>query len=216
MVGQILPFNPASSVRGPRHTVRKGKTPVLAAEEARALLDVIDVSTLMGLRDRALIGLMVYTFARVGAATGMRIEDVYIQGRRTWVRLQEKGGKQHEMPCHHNLDEYLNAYLEALQSADRKAFLFRSAVGRTGTLATTPMGQADVYRMIERRALKAEVQTRIGCHSFRATGVTEYLRNGGKLEVAQQMANHESARTTGLYDRRQDQVSLDEVEQILI
>lgn len=216
VVGQILPFNPASSVRGPRHTVRKGKTPVLAAEEARALLDAIDVSTLMGLRDRALMGLMVYTFARVRAAIGMRIEDVYVQGRRTWVRLQEKGGKQHEMPCHHNLDEYLNAYLEALQSTDRKAFLFRSAVGRTGTLATTPTGQADVYRMIGRRALKAGVQTRIGCHSFRATGITEYLRNGGKLEVAQQMANHESARTTGLYDRRQDQVSLDEIERILI
>ena len=216
VVGQILPFNPASSVRGPRHTVRQGKTPVLAAEEARALLDAIDVSTLMGLRDRALIGLMVYTFARVGAAIGMRIEDVYVQGRRTWVRLQEKGGKQHEMPCHHNLDEYLNAYLEALQSTDRRAFLFRSVVGRTGTLAITPMGQADVYRMIGRRALNADVQTRIGCHSFRATGITEYLRNGGKLEVAQQMANHESARTTGLYDRRQDQVSLDEVERILI
>ena len=196
--------------------MRKGKTPVLAAEEARALLDAIDISTLMGLRDRALIGLMVYTFARVGAAIGMRIEDVYVQGRRTWVRLQEKGGKQHEMPCHHNLDEYLNAYLEALQSTDRKAFLFRSAVGRTGTLASTPMGQADVYRMIGRRALNADVQTRIGCHSFRATGITEYLRNGGKLEVAQQMANHESARTTGLYDRRQDQVSLNEVERILI
>jgi site-specific recombinase XerD len=216
VVGQILPFNPASAVRGPRHSVKKGKTPVLAADEARALLDAIDVSTLMGLRDRALIGLMVYTFARVGAAIGMRLEDVYVQGRRTWVRLNEKGGKRHEMPCHHNLDEYLHAYLEALQPADRKAFLFCSAVGRTGTLAATPMSQADVYRMIGRRALSAHVYTRIGCHSFRATGITEYLRNGGKLEVAQQMANHESAKTTGLYDRRQDQVSLDEVERILI
>ena len=122
VVGQILPFNPASSVRGPRHSVRKGKTPVLAAEEARALLDTIDVSTLIGLRDRALIGLMVYTFARVGAAVGMRIEDVYVQGRRTWVRLQEKSGKQHEMPCHHNLDNYLNAYVDALQSTDKKVF----------------------------------------------------------------------------------------------
>ena len=120
------------------------------------------------------------------------------------------------MPCHHNLDNNLNAYLDALQSTDKKAFVFRSAVGRTGTLADTPMGQADVYRMIARRALNAKVMTKIGCHSFRATGITEYLRNVGKLEVAQQMANHESARTTGLYDRRQDRVSLDEVERILI
>ena len=216
VVGQVMPMNPASSVRGPRHSIRKGKTPVLAAEEARALLDAIDISTLAGLRDRALMGLMVYSFARVGAAIGMRVEDVYVQGRRTWIRLHEKGGKVHEMPCHHNLDEYLHAYVDQAQLTDPKGWLFRSAIGRTGQLSTNPMRQADVYRMIARRALVAKVWTKIGCHSFRATGITEYLRNGGKLEIAQQMANHESARTTGLYDRRQDQVSLDEVERIVI
>ena len=111
VVGQVVPANPASSVRGPRHSVRKGKTPVLTAEEARAMLDAIDCTTPVGLRDRALIGLMVYTFARVGAAIGMKVEDVYVQGRRTWVRLHEKGGKVHEMPCHHHLEEYVHAYL---------------------------------------------------------------------------------------------------------
>ena len=217
VVGQVMPMNPASSVRGPRHSVKKGKTPVLAAEEARALLDAIDVSTLPGLRDRALIGLMVYTFARVGAAVGMRVGDVYVQGRRTWVRLHEKGGKRHEMPCHHNLDEYLHAYVDAAEIAsDDKGWLFRTTVGRSGALSERPMRQGDVYRMIGRRAAAAEVWTKIGCHSFRATGITEYLRNGGKLEVAQQMANHESSRTTGLYDRRQDGISLDEVERIVI
>ena len=97
IVGQVMPTNPASAVRGPKHVVKKGKTPVLAAEEARAILEEIDTGTLVGLRDRALIGLMVYTFARVGAVLKLRVEDVYVQGRRTWVRLQEKGGKQHEM-----------------------------------------------------------------------------------------------------------------------
>lgn len=156
----------------------------------------------MGLRDRALIGLMVYTFARVGAAIGMRIEDVYVQGRRTWVRLHEKGGKEHEMPCHHNLNEYLHAYIEGTGLAsDKKAFLFRTAKGRSALLSARSMSQADVYRMIGRRAAAAAVATKIGCHSFRATGITEYLRNGGKLEVAQQMANHESARTTGVDPR---------------
>ncbi len=216
VVGQVMPMNPASSVRGPRHSVKKGKTPVLAAEEARALLDAIDMSTLAGLRDRALVGLMVYSFARVGAAIGMRVEDVYVQGRRTWIRLHEKGGKVHEMPCHHNLDEYLHAYIDQAELGDSKGWLFRSAIGRSGQLSKKPMRQADVYRMIARRALAAKVRTRIGCHSFRATGITEYLRNGGKLEIAQQMANHESSRTTGLYDRRTDQVSLDEVERIVI
>ena len=217
VVGQQLAVNPASSVRGPRHSVKKGKTPVLAADEARALLDSIDVTTLTGLRDRALIGLMVYSFARIGAALGMKVEDVYIQGRRQWVRLQEKGGKQHEMPCHHNLETYLQAYLDAAGlTGSPKALLFPTALGRTDQLSDRPMCQADAYRMIRRRAVDAGILTRIGNHSFRATGITEYLRNGGKLEVAQQMANHESSRTTGLYDRRNDQVSLDEVERIVI
>ncbi len=216
VVGQILPTNPASAVRGPKHSVKKGKTPVLAADEARQLLNSIDTSTLLGLRDRALIGLMVYTFARVGAAIGMRVEDVYSQGRRTWARLHEKGGKEHEMPCHHNLDEYLHAYIERAGLVDRKGYLFCTSTGRSGTLTTTPMRQADVFRMIRRRALAAGLDTLIGCHTFRATGITEYLRNGGKLEIAQQMANHESARTTGLYDRRNDQVNLDEIERIVI
>ena len=140
-----------------------------------------------------------------------------MQGRRTWARLHEKGGKRHEMPCHHNLESYLDAYMEGTGiAADAKGFLFRTARGRTSQLSNKAMSQADVYRMISRRAQDAGIRTKCGCHSFRATGITEYLKNGGKLEVAQQMANHESARTTGLYDRRNDQVSLDEVERILI
>ncbi len=216
VVGQVMPTNPASSVRGPRHSVKKGKTPVLSAEEARALIDAIDTSTVIGLRDRALIGLMVYTFARVGAAIQMRVEDVYVQARRAWVRLHEKGGKEHEMPCHHNLEAWLQAYIEGAQLELEKGWLFRTVAGRSGKLSGNPMAQGDVFRMIGRRAEAASIRTRIGCHSFRATGITEYLRNGGRLEIAQQMANHESARTTGLYDRRTDQVNLDEVERILI
>jgi site-specific recombinase XerD len=216
VVGQVLPSNPASSVRGPKYSTKKGKTPVLMADEARMLIEAIDVSTIVGLRDRALIGLMVYTFARIGAALAMQVEDVYIQGRRTWVRLHEKGGKLHAMPCHHNLDEYLHAYLKAAQLTEGKSPLFRTMHGRTGQFSDKPMTQADAYRMIRRRAADVGIRTKIGNHSFRATGITEYLRNGGKLEIAQQMANHESARTTGLYDRRTDQVSLDEVERIVI
>src|SRR5215469_7892947 len=112
VTGQVVPVNPAGSVRGPRHVVTSGQTPVLDPSEARALLDSIDVSTHAGLRDRALIGLMVYSFARIGAALGMTVEDVYTQNRRLWLRLREKGGKRHAMPCHHNLEEYLAAYLD--------------------------------------------------------------------------------------------------------
>jgi site-specific recombinase XerD len=217
VVGQVVPFNPASSVRGPKYAAKKGKTPVLSAEEARDLLDSIPTASVVGLRDRALIGLMVYTFARVGAATGMKVEDYYPQGRRFWVRLHEKGGKRHEMPAHHNLDTYLSAYIEAAAIAEeKKGPLFRTAKGRTGQLTTRRMAQAEVYLMIKRRAKDAGIKTAIGCHTFRATGITAYLQNGGKLEVAQQMAAHESSRTTGLYDRRGDTVTLDEVERIVI
>ena len=216
VVGQVIPTNPASSVRGPRYSVKNGKTAVMSAEEVRSLLDAIDTSTAIGLRDRALIGLMVYTFARVGAVLQMRVEDVYVENRRSWVRLHEKGGKEHVMPCHHNLEASLRAYIEGLQVKDGKTTLFRTVAGRTGQLSERAMAQADVFRMIGRRAEAAGIRTRIGCHSFRATGITEYLRNGGKLEIAQQMANHESARTTSLYDRRTDQVNLDEVERIVI
>ena len=217
VIHQVLPNNPADAVRGPKYVVKKGKTSVLSAEETRELLDGIDTASVVGLRDRALIALLVYTFARVSAAVSMRVGDVYIQGKRTWVRLHEKGGKRHEMPAHHNLEAYLEAYIKAAGLArDPKGMLFRSTVGRSGKLTDRPLHQPDVYRMIARRATAADIRTRIGCHTFRATGITEYLRNGGKLEIAQAMANHESARTTGLYDRRQDDVSIDEIERIVI
>jgi integrase/recombinase XerD len=215
VVGQVIPTNPAHAVRGPKHSQRRGKTPVLQADEARTLIDAIDTTSLPGLRDRALIGLMVYTFARVGAAISMKVEDFFVQGRRDWVRLHEKGGKEHEMPTHHNLDRYLEEYIRTAGIAeDRKSALFRTTRGRSGELTANPLLQSDVWRMIRRRALAAGIETEIGCHTFRATGITAYLKNGGKLEIAQRMAAHESARTTGLYDRRSDDISLDEVERI--
>ncbi len=215
VVGQIVPHNPASSVRGPSHVVKSGKTPLLDAAEARALLASIDVAMPAGLRDRALIALMVYSFARAGAALGMKVEDVFTQKRRLWVRLREKGGKRHEMPCHHNLEEYLTAYLDgAGLRDDPKGPLFRTIGRGTKQLTRTRLPQANAYAMIGRRAAAAGIATKIGNHSFRATGITAYLKNGGSLEKAAAMANHASTRTTQLYDRRQDEMSLDEVERI--
>lgn len=215
VTGQVVPVNPAASVRGPSHTVRTGKTPVLDASEARQLLDSIDVSTPAGLRDRALIALMVFSFARIGAALAMRVEDVYVQNRRLWVRLREKGGKAHGMPCHHTLEAYLHAYLDKTGiAAEPKGALFRTIARGTGGLSATPLPQANAYAMVRRRALAAGIATKIGNHTFRATGITAYLQNGGTLENAAAMANHASTRTTQLYDRRRDDVSLDEVERI--
>lgn len=215
VLGHVLDVNPAHAVRGPKHVVRKGKTPVLQGEEARVLLDSLDTGSLVGLRDRALIGLMTYSFARVGAVLKMKVKDYFIQGRRGHVRLHEKGGKEHEVPCHHKLEQFLDEYIAAAGIAgDEEGPLFRTSTGRSGKLNDTAMYQQDVFRMIRRRAKLAGIKTRIGNHTFRATGITAYLKNGGTLEMAQHIANHESPRTTKLYDRRVEEISLDEVERI--
>jgi integrase len=130
--------------------------------------------------------------------------------------LHEKGGKLHEMPAHHSLEEYLDAYLEKAGIRDDKSTpLFRSARGRTGLLTDKRMNPVDAWRMVQRRAGAAGMRISIGNHTFRATGITAYLEADGSLENAQDMANHESPRTK-LYDRTGDEVTLDEVERITI
>jgi integrase/recombinase XerD len=215
VTGQVIPSNPAHSVRGPRHSVSKGITPVLSSEEATALLSGMDVSSVVGLRDRAIIAVMTYTFARVGAVVALTVEDYYAQKKRWWLRLREKNGKVNEMPCHHKLEAYLDAYIDAAGiEDDRKGPLFRAAIGKTKKLGEGAISRTDVWYMVRRRASDAGIETAIGCHTFRATGITDYLTNGGRIEVAQRMAGHSNAKTTGLYDRRNDDISVGEVERI--
>jgi integrase/recombinase XerD len=215
VTGQMVPSNPAHSVRGPRHSVSKGSTPVLSSEEATALLTGMNVSTVVGLRDRAIIAVMTYTFARVGAVVALNVEDYFPQKKRWWLRLHEKNGKVNEMPCHHKLEEYLDAYIKAADiEGNRKGPLFRAAIGKTKKLGPGPMSRTDVWYMVRRRAVEGGIETAIGCHTFRATGITDYLTNGERIEVAQRMAGHSNAKTTGLYDRRNDDVSVGEVERI--
>ena len=218
VTGHIIAVNPAHAVRGPRYNVRRGKTPVLDAEQARQLLDSIDTNTIVGLRDRAIIASMCYTFARVGAVATLKVEDYFHQGKRWWFRLQEKNGKVIEMPAHHNLEAYLDAYLDAAGVREsRKSPLFRRADEKNHReLTDKPMTRLLVWKLVKRRAKAAGLPPEVCCHTFRATGITTYLKNGGTLEKAKYMAGHESARTTGLYDRREEEVSLDEVERIVI
>jgi site-specific recombinase XerD len=231
VTGHIVAVNPATSVRGPKHVVRRGKTPVLEREEARALLDGIPIvrsvrqpdgttgeaPDLVGLRDRALIATMIYTFGRISAVLGMRVEDYYPQGKRWRVRLHEKGGKLHVVWAHHKLETYLDAYIKAAGIAgDGKSPLFRSAVRRTGALTATALDRRNAWDMIQRRTAGAGVTTHAGCHTFRGTGITIHRKNGGKLEDAQRMAAHASPRTTMLYDHSDDEITLEEVERIRI
>ena len=216
VTGQIVPMNPAASVRGPKHVIKRGKTPVLIAEEARRLLDAIDPSAIAGLRDRALLSVMIYSFARVGAVVAMNVDDFTPRGRRMWFRLHEKGGKYHEVPAHHSAEEYVDAYLRSARlEAERKAPLFRT-LDRRRRLTGRRMQREEVLAMVKRRARQAGLSTAVCCHTFRATGITAYLANGGTLENAQRIAAHESPRTTSLYDRTGDEVSLDEIERIVI
>ena len=218
VVGQVLPFNPASSVRGPKHVVKSGKTPVLSAAETRALLDGIDVSTLAGLRDRALLGILVYSFARVSAAVSMRVADYYTQGPRSFFRLHEKGGRYNVVPAHHTAQGYVDAYLATAGiGEDYRGPLFRPCPpGRNDMLLPQQMTRANALKMIKRRASKAGLPREICAHSFRSTGITEYLRNGGDLKLAARIAGHESTRTTQLYNRLPEEISLDEIERIHI
>jgi len=214
VTGQVVPVNPAHSVRGPRHSVSKG-TPVLSSEEATALLAGMNVSSVVGLRDRRdYRGDDLHLRPR-GRGRGAQRRGLLCPEKRWWLRLNEKNGKVHEMPCHHKLEAYLDAYIaRAGIAGDGKEPLFRVAIRKTKKLGPGRMTRKDVWYMVRRRASDAGIETRIRCHTFRATGITDYLTNGGRIEVAQRMAGHANAKTTGLYDRRNDDISVGEVEKI--
>jgi integrase/recombinase XerD len=187
----------------------------MSSEDTSAFLKTIDTSHVVGLRDRALIGVMVYAFARVSAVVGLEVADYFPLKKRWWLRLHEKGGKVNEMGCHHKLEGYMDAYIAAAGIApDKKGPLFRSAVGRTRKLSDRPMSRVDAWYMVRRRAKDAGMETAIGNHSFRAIGITDYLERGGDINIAKRMAGHLNVKTTELYDRRGDEVCFSEIERV--
>ena len=231
---QVVRFNPVSVVKGPKHKVDRGKTPVIDAEEVDRLLTSIKPTTLIALRDRAMIAAMAYTFARISAVTSLKMEHVFHQKQHLWLRLTEKGGRVKDVPCHHDLREYLAEWIGAANlEADPAAPLFQSFAWepkndddactkgteediepRKRILTGKPMTQALAWEMIQRRARRAGIKAPVCNHSFRAAGITAYLKNGGTIERAAHIAGHASTRTTQLYDRRPDDVTLDEIERI--
>jgi len=214
VIRQVLPRNPSQEVRGPKQIILTGKTPILTGPEARELFESIDLSTPIGLRDRALIAAMLYTFGRISAVLGMDTDDYFQVGRSMRLRLIEKGGRQHEMPAHHSLIEYMDAYLAGLGEA--KGPLFRT-INRTRTGYTTNrLDRSEAWAMVRRRTKAAGLGGRFGNHSFRGTGITAYLKNEGSLDQAQFMAGHANISTTKIYDRREQETTLDEVERIIL
>ncbi len=215
VVKKIVAVNPVSSVRPPKYSVGIGKTPHLTSVEARQLLDSIDTRSAKGLRDRTLIALMTYTFARIGAALKLRNEDIFWQDGRLWVRLTEKGGRTHALPCHHKLELWLQEYRahDAYNSA-KEAFVFVTIDRKTKRLSATPLSQSNSFMMVRQRSKAAGINTEICNHTFRATGITAFLENSGTLERAARIANHASTRTTQLYDRRNDSILQKDVERV--
>ena len=216
----LIEHNPAKSIAGPKIVRRVGSTPTLDDDEVLDLIESIDTSTLRGLRDRALIGVMLYTFARVSAVLRARTEDYYVEKKRWKLRLGEKGGVDHVVTLNHKAEEYLDAYLDAAgirterSTRQNPAYIFR-AITRSGELLSKPMHRNDVLSMVKRRSKKAGIPwEKTCCHSFRATGITNYMTNGGRIDVAKVMAGHADERTTGLYDRQKDKITVEEVERI--
>src|SRR5580692_8447262 len=206
-----LAMNPAREVKTERFSRAEGKTPAFVEGEVQKLLDVIEASTHTGLRDRALIGTLAYTFARIGAVVNLKVEDYYPSGKRFLLRFKEKGGKEKELPVHHKLEELLDQYLKASGlEKEPGSPLFPAALGKTGKLSRRRLVRTDAADMLKQAGLPAHYSP----HSFRATGITNFLENDGTLEAAQRIAGHADSRTTKLYDRRGHKVLLEDMERI--
>ena len=211
----VLNSNPVREVKTAKVTRGEGKTPALDADEVRRLLESIDGGDVVALRDRALIAIMAYSFARISAVLSLRVRDYAPRGKRSVLRLAEKGGQQRDVPVHHKLEEYLDAYIDAAGiAASKDAPLFRSAAGRSKQLTARPLDRRNAHDMIRRRLKEAGIRGAYSCHSFRATGITTFLENGGSLETAQWIAGHADSRTTKLYDRRHQRATLEDLERV--
>ena len=208
-------LNPFATVRGPKLSRQTGSTPDLTAKEVGRLFESIETTKLSGLRDRALLAAMLYTFGRVSAVLGMRVRDYAAAGSgKRLLNLREKGGKRHQIPAHHQLREYLDAYLTAAGLWDRPDVPLFQSVTRSGELSGNRLRRQRAWEMVQRRCRKAGISKAISPHSCRATGITVFLENGGELEAAQRIAAHSDPRTTKLYDRRGLKIAQGEVERI--
>lgn len=214
----VVVLNPAAAVRGQRLQVVEGKTPEISINQCRTLLSSIDTNNLVGLRDRAIIAVMIYTAARVGAVAKLRRGDFYDLGDQHYLRMTEKGTKLRELPVRHELREFIADYIEAacLEYSDKTTPLFRTTIRRTKALTQSGMTAGDMSRMVKRRLAGAGLPTAFSPHSFRVCTITDLLRQGVPLADVQTLAGHADPRTTRLYDRRDRKVTRNIVERISV
>ena len=216
VIHQVIRTNPAAAVKGPRQSSTRGTTPVLTRKQVRLLLDSIDVDTLAGGRDAAFISMMLYSFARVSAVAGLRVMDYYLRDEDRWLRLYEKGGKRHDVPVHPKAAEAVDRYIRKGGVEGPLEPIFQSMNPAATGLTGKAWSARAALHMVKRRAKAAGLPPGTCCHSFRATGITLYLGNGGTIEHAQLIAGHRSPLTTKLYDRNQDAVTVEEIRKIVV
>jgi integrase/recombinase XerD len=228
VVRHAMLLNPAASVHGEKYQVIEGKTPEITVPQARTLIARIQtqkniddeiVPDIIGLRDRAIIGVLIYTAARAGAVARLRLTDFIHDGALWTLRFAEKGGKSREIPVRHDdLERYILEYIAAadIRNDSGNSLLFRSAERRTGRLTDKPITNVDICRMVKRRLKDAALPPQYSPHSFRVTTVTDLLSQGVPLEDVQYLAGHADPRTTRLYDRRQKRVTRNTVERISV
>jgi site-specific recombinase XerD len=213
-----IALNPARTVRGEKLDVMEGRTPEIPIAEVRKLLASIDTSHIVGLRDRAILAALIYTTSRRSAVAKLRLEDYYYAGVQWMLHFSEKGGKSREIPVRHNLQEYIDAYIDAagLRGAVKNAPLFQRAMKKQRQLNGTAMNGDDIYRMMKRRLKDFGMPLLYSPHSFRVTTITDLLAQGIPREDVQHLAGHADARTTGLYDRTKHKVKRNIVERISV
>jgi integrase/recombinase XerD len=230
----VIAINPAATARTERYAIIEGKTPHIPPRQAEQLLASIQttmtidapaspgqppernvVPDLVGLRDKAVLSVLVYTAARVGAVAKLTLEDLRDDGTQYTLRFAEKGGKAREIPVRHDLERLLLAYIQAAGITEGP--LFRTTKRKTGILTGKSMTAIDMCRMMKRRLKEAGLPTHYSPHSFRVTTITDLLEQKEvSLEEVQYLAGHADPRTTRLYDRSGRKVTRNLVERISI
>jgi site-specific recombinase XerD len=214
VVRHVCLLNPVATVRLERYQVTEGRTPEITIDEVRKLIAAIDLGTVAGRRDRALIGFLVYTAARVGAVAQVTLGDLYETGGRASVHFLEKNGKSREIPLRADLCAWITEYRERAGLAGEQTPLFQTLQG--GELTGRGLSRVDACRLVKRRMKNAGLSPRLSAHSFRVATITNLLDQGVPLEDVQRLAGHADPRTTRLYDRRPQVITRQVVDRIAI
>ena len=213
----VVDINPAARAKPPRLERESAHTPVFEQNEIKAFLEAIKGDSLIDKRDKALFGVLLYGWARVSAVVALRVEDYYERKGERWLRLHEKRGKIHEVPVHSKAREAIDQWLLASDLESNPAAPLFPAFGKNKkTPELRHMDRTSVWKLVQARARASGLKKRVCCHSFRATGITEYMNAGGSLDIAQRMAGHAQLSTTKIYDRSRDRLTMAEIEKVYL